>query len=238
MPSAFFLGQTAAEWKKSLPSGVKKAWMACHFSPYSTGLSNLPDTLPEGSMVIVNDRMPVADHDPALIAAQLEALVQEGNCQRILLDLQRPANARTAQIAEAIAGSLSCPVGVSHWYAEELACAVFLPPLPLHTTLSSHIAPWKGRPIWLEMATACAAYTVTAEGCQQDDAGPTGTFPHFSQELYCHYRTEILDDAIRFTLRRSCADAMALLETTQIECCIGLYQEFAQPEAQATAFFQ
>lgn len=238
MPSDFFLGQTAAEWKQNLPPGAKKAWMACHFSPCGTGLSNLPTQLPPGSMVIVDDQMPVADHDPVLIAAQLEALVAEGNCQRILLDFQRPGQPRTAQIAQAIASRLPCPVGVSHWYAGSLNCSVFVPPLPLQTLLQRHIAPWEGRKLWLELATDCIACSVTADDCRQEGKAPSGLFPHYSETLYCHYRTEVFADAIVFTLRRSCADALKLLGATQIECCIGLYQEFAQPEAQETAFFQ
>ena len=49
------LAMTAAELGAApLPS--HPAWMACHFSPYSTGLTNLPPKLPQDSLLILNDR--------------------------------------------------------------------------------------------------------------------------------------------------------------------------------------
>ena len=41
-----FLAMTAAEIRGTETLPPKTAWMACHFSPYSTGLSNLPKDLP------------------------------------------------------------------------------------------------------------------------------------------------------------------------------------------------
>ena len=238
MPSDFFLGQTAAEWTHPLPPGAKKAWMACHFSPYGTGLSNLPRQLPPGSMVILNDRMPVAGHDPALIARQLAELARGCGCSRILLDLQRPGEDRTAAVAKAVVEAAACPVGVSHWYARGLDCPVFLPPLPLLTPLKDHIGPWAGRQIWLELAPDQARCTVTKEGCRIESCGSVGAFPHFDPLLSCHYRIEVSPEQITFTLRRTRADALALLEEAGIACFAGLYQDFSQPEAQATALAQ
>lgn len=238
MPSDFFLGQTAAEWEHPLPPGTKKAWMACHFSPYGTGLSNLPRQLPPGSMVILNDRMPVAGHDPALVAQQLSDLVHRFACSHILLDFQRPGEAQTEAIAKAILTSAKCPVGVSHWYAEKLDCPVVLPPLPLNMPLGSHIAPWAGRKIWLELAPDCAQYTVTKDGCRQENCAATGEFPHVDHALHCRYRIAVGSEAITFTLCRTPEDALGLLEAEEIDCFVGLYQEFSQPEAQATALAQ
>ena len=72
-----YLAMTAAEMYavSSLPEKV--AWMACHFSCYGTQLSNCPDSLPEGSMLIVNDRTPPAKHDPQRIIQQLTQLIEE-----------------------------------------------------------------------------------------------------------------------------------------------------------------
>lgn len=50
-------------------------WMACHFSPYGQGLSNLPRVLPADSLVIVNDRIPPWGHDPKLMAQQLQEVI-------------------------------------------------------------------------------------------------------------------------------------------------------------------
>ena len=47
-----FLAMTAAEIQGTETLPPKTAWMACHFSPYSTGLSNLPKALPPGLSLI------------------------------------------------------------------------------------------------------------------------------------------------------------------------------------------
>lgn len=238
MPFEFFLAQTAAQFGQKLPHYAKKAWMACHFSPYGTGLSNLPDRLPEGSMVIVDDSVPVADHDPERIAAQLKEAVQACPRSRVLLDLQRPGESRTAEIAKAVIAALPCPVGVSEDYAEGSECPVFLPPLPLHRPLMDHIAPWRGRPVWLEVMPDCATYTIDADGCTTAACRAAGPFPHFDERACCRYRTEVLAEAVRFTLCRDAEELARLQQTGAIDCFVGLYQEFAQPEAQATALDQ
>lgn len=238
MPSAFFLAQTAAEFQQELPENAQKAWMACHFSPYGTGLSNLPATLPENSMVIVNDRTPVAGHDPERIAAQLGQLAQTLQVSRVLLDFQRPGESRTAAICKAISQSLPCPVGVSEPYAKGLDCPVFLPPVPLHMPPADYITPWQDRRVWLELAPSCAAYRITESGCFQDVGNTTGQFPHFDQQACCRYRIEMLKDTICFTLYRGWEELALLREHGAVDCFVGLYQEFAQPEAQATALDQ
>ena len=52
MAIAQYLAMTAAEMIGSTFLPQKAAWMACHFSPYSTGLCNLPSALPPGSLLI------------------------------------------------------------------------------------------------------------------------------------------------------------------------------------------
>jgi hypothetical protein len=84
-----YLAQTREEFAvcPSLPE--HPAWMACHFSPYGTGLSNLPEALPKGSLLILNDRTPVFGHDPLQVAAQLEESVVRLECSGILLDFSQ-----------------------------------------------------------------------------------------------------------------------------------------------------
>lgn len=238
MPSAFFLAQTASEFRWELPADAKRAWMACHFSPYATGLSNLPERLTEGGMVILNDFIPVADHDPDRIAAQLREVVQMHRCSRVLLDFERPGESRTAEIAKAIVEALPCPVGVSESYANGLPCPVFLPPLPLHMPLTDYIEPWKGRPVWLELMPDYATYTITEKGCQKATGEITGPFPHFDEQACCRYRIEVLEDAIRFTICRGAKELALLRKRDEIDCFVGLYQAFAQSDAQATALDQ
>ena len=83
MPLPIYLAMTAAEFRQNPAISGKIGWMACHFSPYGTGLSNCPTELPPGSMLILNDRTPVCGHDPALIAAQLAEMATQLNCSRV-----------------------------------------------------------------------------------------------------------------------------------------------------------
>ncbi len=224
----FFLAQTAGDIRQPLPLGAAKAWMACHFSPYSSGLSNLPEGLEEGSMVILNDLMPVAAHDAHRIAAQLCEVVENCQCCRVLLDFQRPGEGRTAEIAKVLAEALPCPVGVSESYAQELDCPVFLPPLPLHMPLADYIAPWQGRRVWLEIMPEAALYTVTEDGCRRAECEAQGALPHFDKDAFCRYGIDIAGDAIRFTLQRGPEELEALRQSDLLDCFVGLYQDFAQ----------
>lgn len=230
MAIPLFLAMTGWEISKNeeLPHSI--AWMACHFSPYGTGLTNLPRSLPPGAMVIVNDRTPVCGHDPERIAAQLAELVEAHQCGSILLDFQRPDEPQTTAIAEAILRRLNCPVGVSLPYAEGLSCPVFLPPVPPHIPLGEYIAPWHGREIWLECALDGSLITVTGDGSTimslpySDDS----EYPHKDTELCCHYKIELSEKQSQFFLRRTSEDLRSLLtmaEGENITHAIGLYQE-------------
>ena len=98
-----FLAMTAAEIRGTETLPPKTAWMACHFSPYSTGLSNLPKALPPGSMVILDDITPIHGHDSETIADQLHPRLDALKCSGVLLDFQRPGY----EEAELLAGRLS-----------------------------------------------------------------------------------------------------------------------------------
>jgi hypothetical protein len=217
---------TAAEFRKNPQIPSKIAWMACHFSPYGTGLSNIPRELPVGSMLIVNDRTPICGHDPKLICQQLAAAVEAFQCSCIFLDMQRPGDDATLQLVETIVSALPCPVGVSHWYASGLDCPVCLPPLPMLTPLSQHLAPWKGREIWLELAPETVRYTITAAGCSHCDIPPEGEFPLWDPGLHCHYRIESEQDALHFILTRQQQELEYLIQSAEnIQTFLGLYQE-------------
>ena len=97
-----FLAMTAAEMHNCPYLPPKIAWMACHFSAYATGLSNFPQSLPPGSILIVNDRTPVFGHDPEVICGQLLGVVERLGCSGILLDFQRQGESETKKITEAV----------------------------------------------------------------------------------------------------------------------------------------
>ena len=230
MAIPLILAMTGAEISKKTVLPPFISWMACHFSPYGTGLTNLPDSIPPGSMVIVNDRTPVCGHDPELILHQLSALIEETQCSSILLDFQRPDEPQTAAITDAIVNGLPCPVGVSEPYARGHSCPVFLPPVPPHIPLAEYAAPWEGREVWLEAALDASRITVTPDGSTivplsgavQSDAC------HHDSELCCHYHMAVQTDRIQFHLYRTWEDLKDLLaaaEKTVITKAIGLYQE-------------
>ncbi len=225
-----FLAMTGAEilGKRSLPGNI--GWMACHFSPYGTGLSNLPKELPAGSLLILNDRIPIHGHDPERIAAQLREVIEKLHCTGLLLDFQQPDSPETARITRHLSGALSCPVAVSEPYAVELDGPVFLPPLPHHVALADYIAPWHGREIWLEAALDGEVITLTEGGAEANPLSPA-EFPesgHKEEVLHCHYCTELTENTAKFTLWRTNEDLTLLLEEADqmgISTTVGLYQE-------------
>lgn len=225
-----YLAMTAAEFRSAEALPEHAAWMACHFSCYGTGLSNLPEQLPAGAMVILNDRTPVFGHDPELIAKQLSEIVACSNSGGVLLDFQRPDCPQTANIVKSIVTALSCPVAVTEAYAEELDCPIFLSPPPLCKPLAEHIIPWKDREIWLEVALDSQTITVTPDGSHFSPSFPADPQePSFPEDaLFCRYHTDVFEDQAVFTLFRTREMLDTLLqEAERLGVCraVGLYQE-------------
>lgn len=227
-----YLAITAAELAEKGPPPFPIAWMACHFSPYSTGLSNLPQSLPKGSLLILNDRTPVFGHDPRRIAGQLEAAAAQLECSGILLDFQRVGEAQTQAVAAAVA-ALPYPVAVTPAYAEGLDCAVFLPPPPLITPLKDHLRPWRGHTIWLELAIDRALFRVDKKGCKQIAYDAPLPCPHTDEKLHCRYGMAVQEDHIDFFLQREKAQLQTLTaeaEMLGIRRFVGLYQQLGDWE--------
>lgn len=226
MALPIYLAMTAAEYEKSADTVDKMAWMACHFSPYGTGLSNFPSKLPEGAILILNDRTPVCGHDPELIATQIKELTEQFACSRVLLDLQRPGETQTATIVQRILQKLSCPVAVSEPYGEDWDCPIFLSPLPLLRSLEDHLAFWGKREVWLELTGAAACYKVTEAGCHCGRESAVPHYMHIDEALCCRYTIEETDEAISFHIRQD--PLLVQQKASHIEnitCLVGLYQE-------------
>ena len=228
MGCQWYLAMTAAEALGY--RGVEKmAWMSCHFSSYSTGLSNLPNSLPPDSLVILDDNTPLSDHDPERIAAQLAGLE---NMRGLLLDLQRPSRQAPALI-DHLKNTLPCPVAVTEAYASDSDCAVFLSG-PLNLPLSQAIKPWTGRALWLDIPFGVQTFTVTETGCTASDIQPPdgGAFPHRDDALHCGYRIRTARDHIQFTLHRSpdaLPDILSEAQHLGITHALTLHQEFHRP---------
>ena len=180
MPIPLYLALTAEEFSALGKKPANIAWMACHFSPYGKGLTNLPPQLPRNSIVILNDRIPWRDHDMQLIGLQLQQL----QCGAVLLDLQRP-DTPTALVSALTA--LPFPVCVGHQFADQSANAVLVPPCPPHIPLEQHLQPWTGLELWLEVSLEQSALRVTAKGAEQIPPAFCPTFPHGAPLLASHY---------------------------------------------------
>ena len=236
MAIAPFLAMTAAEMRNHTVLPPKIAWMACHFSPYGLGLSNLPQTLPPGSLLMVDDITPLHGHDPVLIAEQLTFCAENLRCSGILLDFQRQNCPETGELAKYLTGALPCPAAVSEVYAGDLDCPVILSPVPPSVVPEDHFAPWQGREIWMEIGLSGEILTLTDRGC---DTAPL-PFPDPNREgysdpkLHCHYTIETKENSAVFTLWRNREDVQELLEeaeTLGVTTAVGLFQElhgFAQ----------
>lgn len=230
MAIAPFLAMTAAEMQKSSASGRKIAWMACHFSPYGTGLSNVPKHLPSGALLMVDDITPPYKQDPVFMAEQLSVCLEDFHCCGIVLDFQQEHNAVTQDIAKYLTQALPCPVVVSERYAKDLDCPVLLSPVPLSVALKNHLSPWKGRQIWLEVGLDAQILRLTEQGCEAIPLSCTDLVAEgFSEpELHCHYTIETDEKSAGFTLWRTKEDIAQLLaeaETLGIAEAVGLYQE-------------
>ena len=238
MAIALYLAMTSAEFRYFGGMTPSPAWMACHFSTYATGLSNLPDHLPEGSLLIVNDRTPVSGHDPALICDQISTLMERFSCSGILMDFQREGETQTRAIAEAIA-ALPYPAAVTPAYAEGLPCGVFLPPIPLTTLPQAYFAPWQGREIWLEVATEAYTIRVDKEGNHRLPSSKSVDFyPHTDPQLHCSYAIAPQKEYVDFHLHRAWENLSALMEACSalgVSRYVGLYQQLGSSACQALA---
>lgn len=211
----------------SLPE--KMAWLSCRFSRTDRGIDHLPPSLPAGSLIVLDDSLPPAGHDPARILRQLDSIPGKSG---VLLDFQRPSLEENRRIARALAEGLSCPVCISELYADNLRCPVFLSPVPPEQPLAQHLSPWAGREIWLDAAMNAAAVTVTADGSRFEPAEPPKdpSGAHREETLHCHYTIDLQPDVIRFTLFRTRADLDALLAEAArlgVRCAVGLYQQLS-----------
>lgn len=222
MGCKWYLAMTGAEFLRA-GSSQPMAWMAGRFSASHAGLDNLPGQLPAGSIFIVDDHVPFADHDPGNIAEDAARAARD--CSGILLDFQRQWDATA--VVEQIIARAPCPVAVSSLHARDMDCAVFLCP-NLNIPLDRAIAPWQGREVWLDVPAQMQVFTVGPEGCQVSALqSPHGDFPHRGH--FCRYRIEKSPDAVVFSLYRSpdmLPDILQEAGALGITRAVGLEQEY------------
>lgn len=224
-----FLAVTPRELGQWAEEGWHPAWMACHFSPYGRGLSNLPQTLPQGSLLLVDDQNPIQDHDRLLVSRQIQECTGAFSCAGVLLDFQRPGNSEAEAMVSFLERNLTCPLGVSALYGKGGKCAVCLPPPPCHVPLKEHLAPWQGREIWLELAGEGETIFLTKTGAKITPSCTPPEKPPFREPvLHCRYTISTEESQARFTLWRTREDLEDLTreaETLGVTRTLGLWQE-------------
>lgn len=228
MPLPLYLALTAAEMAGNDLLPHHFAFMSCHFSPFNRGLSNLPEALPPGAMLVLDDSIPIEGHDHDLILKQLSGLIERHNCESLLLDFQRPDCDALREMAKLLSSALPCPVGVSELYAKGLHCPVFLPPVPPDVPIKDHLSPWTGREFWLEAALDGLTLTLSEQGCT---CTPLTDFPEMGlreERLHCHYA---VDAPAVFHLWRTREDLDELMKEAKalgVTRAVGLWQELHQ----------
>ena len=230
MTLPIYLAMTAAEMHTCASLPTHCAYMACHFSPYGTGLTDLPEALPADSILIINDRIPVSKHDPGQILEQLQDLLERISISGILLDLQRKDNRQTEAIVCALTENISLPVCVCESYACSPQSPVFVTVPAPHIPLTEHLGHRKDRQIWLDVAPTAYRYRVDRSGCTQEEIPVTiEPLPFQDNQLHCHYRIQTTPDSVLFTLQRTKEDLLALLDEARdlgVTKAMGLYQEW------------
>lgn len=226
-----YLAITAAEMTGSHPLPPNFAYMACHFSQNTQGLSNYPKWLPDHSILMLDDLNPMDGHDPERIFRELSSLLSGFHIDALVLDFQRPDCQDTATLAALLVQSLPCPVIVSEPYAQGLDCPVLLPPVPPDTPLEGWLSPWRSREIWLETSQDALHLQLTESGCQRNfHPYPEKPEPLFSDEsLHCHYQIHTNGDSAEFLLFRTRSDWDALAEKAAalgVTRCLGFWQDF------------
>ena len=221
-----YMAMTGAEMASAGALPEKAAWMACHFSPYSTGLCNFPAALPKGSLLILNDRTPIHGHDPERVCRELKETVSKLACRGLLVDFQNPPTRESLALTGYLAANLPVPLGLPPEYDAGEA-AVFVPAVPTLTPAAQYLSRWQEREIWLELALDGQAVTLTADGAHfGENRFPQKGSVHADNALHCHYVIEERQDAFIFRTWRTTKDLDALLEESgQIRLAVGLYQE-------------
>lgn len=234
MPIPLKLAMTAGEMAGNSAFSQAGAWMACHFSPGGSGLSNLPKWLPPGCLLILDDSTPMQDHDPERIASELGACMERLQCPGLLLDFQRPGEMQARKLAQYLCEALPFPVVVSDAYAAELDCGVFVSPIPPDETMASRLSRWQGREIWLDITQEGLELILTEDGAKATPLPYGKRLPEGLEDrkLHCHYRISLDENSASFTLWRTAEDIAAQLEEAEalgVTAALGLFQEFGSP---------
>lgn len=221
-----YLAITAKEFSYYTALPAKIAWMSCHFSSNNRGLSNRPHALPKDSVIIVDDQIPIGDHDPKTVSRQLLEMVEDFSPSGVLLDFQRPG---AEEMVSQLVRALPCPTAVSERYADNLSCPVFLTPSSLCRPLKDQ---WPGREKWLDVPIGNQTVTVNKEGAHVSAWLPFEPIDGFFHEkLAVRYKLRCENEQVVFTLSRGVEELESFMRAgknvgiTRFFC---IFREFAE----------
>lgn len=137
-----YLAMTDGEIAACARLPPRLARMGCHFS--DDGLVELPQVLPGGALLVVDDRVPMAAQDPEHILDQLAEALEKLSCTGLLLDFQQKENAPQRELVRLLARELTVPLAAPPAYAAE-GCRLFLPPVAADQTVEEALSPWAGK---------------------------------------------------------------------------------------------
>ena len=229
MPIPIYLAMTESEMADCTALPPKIAWMSCLFSPYGTGLTGIPQTLPLNSILILNDRIPFLRQDQNLIVRQLKKAMNDLRCESLLLDFQQPDVPELRELIEKLS-ALDHKICVSVCYSNHWGGPILVPPVPLGESVEAYLQKWGGREIWLEIEQTALKITVTEDGSNYlpMKGNSAEEYPYFCKELLCHYHQKITDTA-EFYLKRTQEDLTELVKLAKdfgVTRGIGFYSEF------------
>lgn len=223
-----YLAMTDGEIAACARLPPRLARMGCHFSV--DGLVGLPQALPSGALLVLDDRVPMAAQDPGRILAQLAEALEKFSCTGLLLDFQQAENAPQRELVRLLARELTVPLAAPPAYAAE-GCRLFLPPVAADQTVEEALSPWAGKKIWLDSAPAAVRLELTKQGCTRTPLPRMAASGIFKDPgLCCRYSIEpTLNGGFQFTLYRDRCCIEAILEQAAAfgaELAVGLSQEW------------
>lgn len=222
-----YLAMTDGEIAACARLPPRLARMGCHFS--DDGLVELPQVLPGGALLVVDDRVPMAAQDPEHILDQLAEALEKLSCTGLLLDFQQKENAPQRELVRLLARELTVPLAAPPAYAAE-GCRLFLPPVAADQTIEEALSPWAGKKIWLDTAPAAVRLELTKQGCTRTPLPRMAASGIFKDPgLCCNYSIEPTPNGFQFTLYRDRCCIEAILEQAAAfgaELAVGLSQEW------------
>lgn len=233
MEIPFYLAMTPCEIRQADDVPGHLSWMSAHFSKENELLCNLPENLPENSILVIDDAFPISEHNSALILEQLKMILNNSDLIEILLDFQREYNPKLKAFSAEVAGAFPNRVAVTPNY-DNGKTIVFLPPAPPNIPIQQYLVPWRDRDTWLDLTMSKLAMRIKQNSVIMEDTCEVGKCPHISPELSTHYGITATNEEILIQFQRTKDDCNMLLQKAAefgVTRGIGLYQEFINKTA-------